>query len=323
MLILAAFAFLVAFALTALVLVGSGAGASKEIKQTLLMLDSALAAAGNRVKDELVDVRKQELLSAIPWLNRLLIKLEIAPRLRRLLYQADVKWTPGAVLLMSLACFVFSAYLIYLRTAALPVAVLLGLLIAAAPFVYILRKRTQRFNKFEQGLPAALDMMVSALRGGYSLVSAIGLVAREVPDPIGKEFRICFDEQNYGLELRTALDNLATRVPIGDVQIIVTAILIQKETGGNLAEVLDKSAQIIRDRFRLKKQIRIHTAQGRLTGWILSFLPLGLGIALYLVSPNQVSLLWTHPTGRKMLYTASVMTLVGAFIIRKLVRLRV
>ena len=119
--------------------------------------------------------------------------------------------------------------------------------------------------------------MVSALRAGNSLVSALRLVAFESPDPVGTEFRICFDEQNYGLELRTAMENLVTRVPLQDLRIVVTAILIQKESGGNLAEVLDKASYLIRERFRLRRQVRVHTAQGRLTGWILSFLPLVLG----------------------------------------------
>ena len=126
---------------------------------------------------------------------------------------------------------------------------LIGLLIAGAPIFYVLHKRRQRFNKFEQELPEALDLMVSALRAGHSLVAALGLVAHESPDPIGAEFRICFEEQNYGLELRTAMSNLLTRVPLQDLRIVVTAILIQKESGGNLAEVLDKTAYVIRERY--------------------------------------------------------------------------
>ena len=129
--------------------------------------------------------------------------------------------------------------------------------------------------------------MVSSLRAGNSLVSALRLVAFESPDPIGTEFRICFDEQNYGLELRTAMENLVTRVPLQDLRIVVTAILIQKESGGNLAEVLDKASYVIRERFRLRRQVRVHTAQGRLTGWILSLLPVVLGVALYFDKPRD------------------------------------
>ncbi len=311
------------FLVAALLLAASGTGASERVKQTLNRLDALLATEGHGVKDELVDIRKQELLSAIPLLNRLLLRLDLTPKLRRLLYQADVKLTPGGVLLLTLTCWVLATYLIYMRTGVFLAAVVLGLIPAALPFAYLLQKRAKRFRKFEEGLPQSLEMMVSSLRAGNSLVSALGFVAREAPDPIGREFRICYDEQNYGLELRTAMENLAIRIPIQDIRIMMTAILIQKESGGNLAEVLDKCAQVIRERFRLKKEVRVKTAQGRITGWVLSFLPIGLGFLLYLANPRGISLLWRHPLGLKMLYTACVLELVGALIIRKITRIRI
>jgi tight adherence protein B len=165
--------------------------------------------------------------------------------------------------------------------------------------------------------------MVSALRAGHSFISALDLAASESPDPIGKELRICFDEQNYGLELKTAMSNLTTRVPLQDLKIVITAILIQRESGGNLAEVFDKAAYVIRERFRLKREVRVYTAQGRLTGWILSFLPIVLGLGLYLINPAHMSLLWTRPIGIKLLYTSAVMTIIGSLIIRKIVRMDV
>jgi tight adherence protein B len=164
---------------------------------------------------------------------------------------------------------------------------------------------------------------VSALRAGHSLISALDLAASEAPDPIGTELRICFDEQNYGLELKTAMSNLAARVPLQDLKIVITAILIQKESGGNLAEVFDKAAYVIRERFRLKRQVRVHTAQGRLTGWILSFLPIFLGVGLYMINPAGMSILWTRPIGIKLLYLSGTMTIIGALIIRKIVRMDV
>ena len=148
-------------------------------------------------------------------------------------------------------------------------------------------------------------------------------MARECPDPVSTEFRICFDEQNYGLELRTAMDNLVTRVPLQDLRIVSTAILIQKESGGNLAEVLEKTGHVIRERFRLKRQVMTHTAQGRLTGLILTLLPIVLGILLYLVSPETMSLLWTRPIGVKLLYASGAMTIIGGLIIRKIVNMDV
>lgn len=323
MLLLLAVVFAGIFAVVALLLIASGTAASQRTKQTLNLLSSALAVGKREFEDQIVDIRKQELLSAVPWINRWLLKIELAPRLRSTLYQANVKWTAGGMLLMSVACFVFPGYLIYLRTGAAPLALLIGLLFSFGPFAYVLQKRTQRFRKFEEELPGALDLMVSALRAGHSLVAALGLVGSESPEPIAGEFKICCDEQNYGLELRTALDNLVTRVPLQDVRIVTTAILIQKESGGNLAEVLDKTAYVIRERFRLKRQVRTHTAQGRLTGWILAFLPVVLGVLLYFVNPDNMSLLWKRPIGVKLLYTAAGMTITGALIIRKIVRMDV
>jgi tight adherence protein B len=315
--------FFAVFAVSALLLIASRTGASKQTEQTMAVLQAALAT-GNRVPaDQIVDIRKEELLSAVPLLNRWLLKLEVAPRLRTLLYQADLNWTAGGLILMSTACFVIPAYLIYLRTGVVIFSLLIGLLLGAGPLFYVRHKRRQRFDKFEQGLPETLDLMVSALRAGHSLISALDLAASESPDPIGTELRICFDEQNYGLELKTAMSNLSERVPLQDLKIVITAILIQKESGGNLAEVFDKAAYVIRERFRLKRQVRVHTAQGRLTGWILSFLPLVLGIGLYLINPKSMSLLWTRPIGLKLLYLAGTMTIAGALIIRKIVRMDV
>lgn len=323
MLFLLMVVFTGAFVIVALLLVASGSGASEQTKKTLAALESALAVDHLESSDAVVDVRKNELLSAVPWINRLLLKIEIAPRVRTLLYQANLKWTTSGLLLMCTACFVFPAYLIYLRTDNILLAFLIGLLLGAGPFFFALHRRRRRFNKFEEELPEALDLMVSALRAGHSLVSSLGLVAHDSPDPIGGEFRICFEEQNYGLELRTAMNNLLARVPLQDLRIVATAILIQKESGGNLAEVLDKTAYVIRERYRLKRQVRVHTAQGRLTGWILSFLPLVLGFALYMVNPKTMSVLWTRPIGLKLLYAAAGLTVAGAFIIRKIVNMEV
>jgi tight adherence protein B len=320
---LVVFVFLSVFAVLALLMLAGGAGASQRAKQTLSNLESALATMSSESRDSIVDLRKNELLSAVPWLNRWLENVEFVPRLRLLLKQADLNWTAGRLLLMSIACFAIPAFLIYKRTEALALSLLLGLVIGYAPVGYVLSKRRRRFNAFEQGLPEALDLMVGAIRAGHSLIAAIRLVANESPEPIGGEFRICFDEQNYGLELRNALENLATRVPLQDLRIVATAILIQKESGGNLAEVLDKTSQIIRDRFRLKRQVRVHTAQGRMTGWILTFLPVALGVLLYLINPETMSILWKHPSGRKLLYSAACMTLAGGAIIRKIVNMEV
>lgn len=323
MFLILALVFTGVFVVAGLLLMALGTGASQEVKQTLAMLDSAMAASRAVTGDEVVDIRRYELLSAIPWLNRWLLRINIAPQLRLALYQADLKWTIGGLLLMSIACGVAAGSIAYLRTGTVTLSVVLTLAAGSLPLLYLLRQRAKRFARFEQRLPETLDLMVSALRGGHSLVSALSIAAREVGDPINREFRTCFDEQNFGLELRTAMLNMAARFPIQDLRIVVTAILIQKESGGNLAEVLDKVAQTIRERFRLKRQIMVHTAQGRLTGWILSMLPVVLGVGLYLVNPDSVSVLWKRPVGIKMLYAGVCMTFTGSMIIRKIIRIRV
>lgn len=323
MLLIIVLVFVGVFAVAALVLVATGTGASQQTKRTLVVLDAALSTDTAKSADPIVDVRKEELLSAVPFLNRLLLKVEVAPRLRHLLYQADLKWTAGGLILMSIASFLIPAYLVYLKTGALLLSFIIGVFAGCIPLGIVLFKRKSRFNKFEQSLPEALDLMVSAMRAGHSLNSSLDLVSREIADPVGTEFRICFEEQNYGLELNTAMYNLISRVPMHDLKMVVTAILIQKESGGNLAEVLDKVAYVIRERFRLKRQVRTHTAQGRMTGWILTLLPIILGFLLYLISPKDMSLLWRTKAGIEMLYAAGTMMIIGGFIIRKIVNMEV
>ncbi len=323
MVLIVVLVFLGVFAVAALLMVATGSDSSQQAKLMLARLDSVLATEKPAMSDLLVDVRKNELMSSIPWIDRYLRKLELTPRLRRLLYQANLKWTVGGLVLMCTAAFIFPAYLIYWRTGNLVIAFAIGLIVGFLPIAYVLRMRTRRMSKFEEGLPEALDLIVSALRVGHSLNSALGLVTRECPDPVGPEFRVAFDEQNYGLELKTALENMVTRMPVQDLRIVVTAIMIQKESGGNLAEVLEKTSQVIRERFRLKRQIMTHTAQGRLTGAILTLLPVVLGCALYFLNPKMMSLLWTRELGIKLLYAAGGMIVVGGLIIRKIVNMDV
>ena len=308
------------FTLVALPLVAAGSGAAHQTKRIHATLDTALATESPELRDQIVNLRKSDQLSAIPWLHRSLLKFELAPRLRTLLHQADLNWNAGSLLAGSGLCFAVPAYLLYLRYDSLLMPLLVGLLLGAAPFLWVLHKRSKRLGVFQEALPEALDLMVSALRAGHSLVAAIGMAARECADPIGCELKTCFEEQNYGLELKTALDNLIHRVPLQELKIVSTAILIQKESGGNLAEVLDKTSYIIRESFRLKRQIATHSAQGRMTGWILTFLPLVLGVAMYFVNPVMMSILWTTAIGIKLLYISGALVVVGGLVIRQIIK---
>ena len=310
------------FAAAVLVATLIGKGESKQVTTRLAALDHEFAPADG--EERTTDIRiAHRRLSAIPWLNHWLTKLNLASVSSLYLYQAGVTLTLGTLVLTSIAGFCFLGYVLYLRLGAALPALLLSAGFLPLPFLYVRHRRTKRLSKLEQQLPEALGMMVSALRVGHSLIASLGPVAQDSREPISGEIRKCFEEQNYGVDLRTALVNLTQRAPIQDFRIFVAAVLIQKESGGNLAEVLEKVAETTRERFRLKKQVSVHTAQGRLTGWILSLLPLGLGLAMYFVNPDGMSVLWKRPMGLKLLYTAIGMDIAGALIIRKIVRIRV
>ncbi|HEX8710220.1 MAG TPA: type II secretion system F family protein, partial [Terracidiphilus sp.] len=236
-------AFVGAFVVTALLLIAMNIStAARQSKKAAAALQEAVGSERSVSLLPPTDFRKtQQKVSAVPWVNTVLAKTDFVPRLQRLLKEADLKWSVGALFLMSLAAFTFSAYLLYLRLQSPIVSLAVGIVAGTLPFAFVFFKRQKRIEKFEQGLPVALDLMVSALRVGHSFTAAIGVVTRECPDPVGSEFKICYDEQNYGLDLRTALENLVERMPMQDLRIVVTAILIQRESGGNLAELLEKA----------------------------------------------------------------------------------
>jgi tight adherence protein B len=312
-------AFLGVFSVASLLMWAVSPGKSGEAKQMQATLDSALAIETPVVREQFVDVRKTATVSTIPWLNKKLSQLQVTPALARLLHQADLKWTPGMLIVGTCAAFAVTVWLVHLKISSALISLAVGVVAGCAPIAWVMFQRGRRFNKFVEGLPEALEMMVSALRVGHSLVAAMGLVGRECSDPIGGEFKTCFEEQNYGLELKSALDNMLKRAPIQDLRIVCTAILIQKESGGNLSEVLDKTAHVIRERFRLKRQVGVHTAQGRLTGIILSLMPVALGVLFYMMSPEQMRIMWTDPLGIKLLWGGIGLQVLGAVLIRKIV----
>lgn len=318
------FVFLATFAVVCLVLFASTADRAKQRKLVLGRIDAlrVKAAAHTDTAPPSV-VRREEAFSAVPWLDRLLRRLDLTERLRLLLYQAELPWTVGRLVLTALLVAFVTGLLVRWRTGAAVPGLLLGVVCGLLVFYYVYNKRERRFEKIRALLPEALDLMVAAIRAGHSLMSAIGQAARESPEPLRRELRQCFEEQNFGLDLRTSMENLAYRVPIQDIRVVSTAVLIQKEAGGNLTEILEKVAIIIREEYKLHRQVRVHTAQGRMTGWILSLLPVGLGVMMYIMNPKHMSLLWTRPLGVKMLSGAIVMTLIGGLLIRKIINVKI
>jgi len=322
MLTVIAAVFIAAFLLVFLLFLALNPGSPRDVEQTMIRLGAIGGTSTVARGLEAFSILKEESFSDIPWLNELLNSFNVFPAMRKILRQANVKWEISTFVLISAACWAIGAIGVYMRSGSVLISLALGSFLAAGPWILVLNKRTKRFMEFEEKLPETLELIVSAIRAGHGFTSALGLASKEISEPIAGELRQCFDEQNFGLDLRRAMINLADRVPMPDVQLIVSAVLIQKESGGNLAEVLDKVAYIIRERFRLKRQIRVHTAQGRMTGWILSLAPVIFGTMLYLLNPERVGVLWHRPIGIKLLWLALVMDIVGALIIRKIVQPR-
>jgi tight adherence protein B len=195
-----------------------------------------------------------------------------------------------------------------------------GLITPLVPYVYLQHAAQKRLSAFEELFPEALDLMARALRGGHTLTTSLAMIAEEIPDPIKTEFRALYEQHNYGLPLPQVLRALAARIPLMDVRFFVTAVMTQRETGGNLAEVLDNLATVTRDRFRVRRQLRVLTAQGRMTGWILGAFPVFLGVVLYLFNPAHMNGFFSDPLGFRLIITALVLQGLGAAVIRKIIQ---
>jgi tight adherence protein B len=191
------------------------------------------------------------------------------------------------------------------------------------PTMLLMYKRSSRMAAFEEMFPEALDLMSRALKAGHAFQTAVGMAADEMRDPVGPEFRKTFDQQNYGLPLRDALLQMSERVPLLDVRFFVTAVLIQRETGGNLAEILENLAHVVRERFKILRQVRVHTAHGRFTAFVLLALPAFLAVTLYYMNPEHMELLFTDPMGQMMLMATIVLQTIGFFWIRRVIKIEV
>jgi tight adherence protein B len=192
-----------------------------------------------------------------------------------------------------------------------------------APFAWLMHKRSSRLKRFEEQFPEALDLLSRAIRAGHALQTALGMAAEELPEPVGPEFKKTFDQQNFGLPLRDALNEMAVRVGILDVRFFVTAVLIQRDTGGNLSEILENLAHVVRERFKIRRQVRVHTAHGRFTGYVLLALPATLAIALTFINPEHMQSLFRERIGQMMLMGAIVMQTVGFIWIRQVIKIEV
>ena len=270
-----------------------------------------------------LSIIKKRLLSETAGAQRLLLRAPRIHLLDRLLEQSGTTLNVGQFCLWSLGMGLFT--LVLLVFFHVPFLIVLPVAIAAifVPLLFIFSKKQKRMKHIERQLPDALDLISRALRAGHALPSAIQMVGNEMAAPIAHEFRIVFDEVNYGISMKDALRNLSTRVPSTDVGYFVVAVLIQRETGGNLTEILGNIAGIIRERLKLFGQIRVFSAEGRLSAWILSLLPFCLVALLNVINPAFMKVLWTDELGRKLLAVMLGLMVIGILWMRKLIRIRV
>ena len=274
-------------------------------------------------EDGAAEFLKQTILSEIKWLNKLLEGWGTAHKISLLLAQAESSWSVSTVLFASALLGLMGFSIVRFWIVDLIPGLIAGILAVALPILVLRAKRARRLTKFNQKLPDALDLIARALRAGHSIGAAIEIVAEEGVEPLRSEFGEVYKQQNFGIPQRDALLQLGRRVPSADLQIVITAMLVQKETGGNLVDILDRTTAVLRDRVRIQCDLRIHTAQGRLTGWILCLLPVVMFCLISVANPGYTDVLIHDPVGRKLTYTGIGMMVMGGLLIRKIVRIKV
>jgi tight adherence protein B len=291
-------------------------------------LASVQESAARAPSEELALLR-DEMLSKIPALDTLLRRSSRISNLQPFLEQANLKIRAGNILMLCVVSAVALALAGFLAAGSLPpnqalLFAAVGLVLGGfLPYSYASYRRTKRFQKFEELFPEAIDTLARAVRAGHAFTTALELIANELSEPVASEFRKLFEEQKFGLPVRDALMNLADRVPLVDVKFFVTAVMLQRETGGNLAEILDNLSYVIRERFKIMRQVRVYTAQGRLTMMLLMGLPPVIVITMLLTSPSFIHPLFADPIGHALVVAGIVLQTLGYFVIRKIIQIQV
>ncbi|MEC4723323.1 type II secretion system F family protein [Noviherbaspirillum sp. CPCC 100848] len=283
---------------------------------------NALSPAAQR--PQATALLKKQALSDVPALQRALSVMASAQGLESFIHQAGLTWTVSK-LLLSCTAIGISTYFMLVSFAyqSMMFSILAALPVSATPILYVVRKRSLRLKKIEQQLPDAIDLLVRALRSGHAFSSGLQMLGDEMPDPIAGEFRQVHDEINFGVSLQQALMNLSERVASTDLRYFVVAVLIQRESGGNLTEVLGNLSRLIRDRMKLFAKVRVLSSEGRLSAWVLGLMPFGLAAVMNFVNPQFMSLLWTDPIGVAIIKYMLILMAVGVFILRKIIKIRV
>jgi tight adherence protein B len=262
---------------------------------------------------------KLEPTGTFGWLDSLLQKYQLLQMLEQKIIQADIKTSPGKLLFTSLVLAAVGAGIVSMWFPILAVQLLVAAVFGYVPFGYLGFKRSRRMKKFDAGLADAIDMMGRALRAGHSMTASINVVAEQAAEPVRSEFAEVFKQQNFGLPIRDAMTQMLDRVPSQDLRVVVTGILVQKETGGNLAEILDRTSNTIRERLKIQGEIRTHTAQGRMTGWILCSLPIVMLVVINFINPGYSNVLFDTPMGHMLSYIGIGLLVTGGVVIRQII----
>ena len=297
--------------------IGTHGAAAQRVARRLQLM------SGTAGRSERISILKQRRFARNDLADRLLHRLALAHRIDRLLVQSGIKWSVQQFLLWSGTAMVAGALLAAQWPLPLALRIGLALLCSIIPMMLVKRARKRRLARIEQQLPEAADFIARALRAGHSFTNVLQIVGNELPEPLSADFRVARGEINYGVPMAEALHNMAARIPLTDLRYLIIAVLIQRETGGNLAEILTSISHIIRERLKLVAKVRVLSAEGRMSAWILGLLPFGVAGVLLLTNPDYVSILWTDPAGVKLLWTALVMILIGVAWLRKVIRIRI
>lgn len=284
-------------------------------------LQALSAAADSTAQSALL---RQRMMSELPPLARLLLRLPRAHQLDRWILQAGLHWPVSRLLLGSLALGAVSLLAAAtLLHQPLPIGVLAGAAAAGAPLAYVRRKRAKRLVKLEQQLPDALDLMTRALRAGHAFGAGLQMISEEMAEPIAGEFRLVHDEVNFGVSLEQGLTNLCVRVPVTDMRYFVVAVLIQRDSGGNLTEVLANLSRLIRERLKLLRHVRVLSAEGRMSAWLLSLMPFAIALLMTVFNPDFMAPLWHDPIGISIVRGMLLSMGCGVLMLRKIIRIRI
>lgn len=297
---------------------GTHGSAARRINRRLRLMAARGEAGGERIS-----ILKQRRYARAPGLERLLRRVPQAARLDHLLLQSGLSWSVAQFIGVTGALLLAALLLLATWSMPLPGALLLLASAVSGPCLLVLRARAARLKKIEAQLPEAADFLARALRAGHSFSNVLQMVGDELNEPISGEFKMAHEEINYGVPMNEALQNLAARIPLTDLRYLVIAVLVQRESGGNLAEVLVSIARIIRARLKLLGQVRVLSAEGRMSAWVLGLMPVVMIGVMALVNPQYIRLLWTDPSGIKLLWYAAGMVALGVLWMRNVIRIRI